>query len=437
MKKIKSNIKNILLILNIFFSLLFVGLNGIAQDYLLNFTSSGLSTSIESIEVINLNSEDTLIINGNDVLHLKNYSEVEFNYNSSENLIFFPNPMTYNSEINLNISKSGTIFIIITEISGKTVFKKKYNLISGNHTFNIGGLPKGIYLLNVFAPENHFVKKVVSLVEKSDEVWISYQEYSFKNISTRSDCKSESLIVEMPYQDGDLLLFKASSSDFSRVLTLIPTESQTVNFEFISCSDAEGNNYPVVTIGAQTWMAENLAFLPSVVGYQTVGSYTEPYYYVLEYSGVDVEEAKATENYKIYGVLYNWTAAQTACPSGWRLPSDDDWKELEIYLGMSLEQIELSGFRGTNEGSKLAGNINLWSDGELKSDSEFGLSGFRAIPKGPEFTDMDPGSYVQMWSNTEIDSNSVWTRYLASQKAEFGRGTGSKLIERTIRCVKN
>lgn len=437
MKRIIWYIKNLLFILNLCYLLLFVRLNGFAQDYFLNFTGSGLSNSIDIVEVINLNSNDTLLLNGNDILHLRDFSHVESIISSSENLNFFPNPMEHSSKINLSTSKSGTILIMATEISGKVVLNKQYNLIAGNHIFDVGGLPQGVILLNVLTPENHYIKKIVSLCEKPEKAWISYQDYSSKHRSFSIASKSESLTLEMPYQDGDILLFKATSGDFSRVLTLIPTESQTIDFVFISCTDEVGNNYPVVTIGTQTWMAKNLAFLPSVVAYQSIGSNTIAYYYVHDYYGDDVDEAKATTNYNTYGVLYNWTAAQVACPTGWSLPSDDDWKDLELYLGLPLEEVELTGFRGTNEGSKLAGNITIWSNGELKSNSMFGLSGFQAIPKGPEFADMNPGSYVQMWSNTEIDSNSVWIRYLVSQEAEVGRGTGSKLIGRTIRCIKD
>lgn len=86
----------------------------------------------------------------------------------------------------------------------------------------------------------------------------------------------------------------------------------------------DGKVYNIVTIGKQFWMAENLAYLPSVVDPGT-GSYTEPYYSVYGYNGTDVAAAKATENYQTYGVLYNWPAAMTACPEGWHLPSDAEW----------------------------------------------------------------------------------------------------------------
>ncbi len=97
----------------------------------------------------------------------------------------------------------------------------------------------------------------------------------------------------------------------------------------------DGNVYKFVKIGTQTWMAENLAYLPSVVGSAT-GSETTPYYYVYGYDGTSVTAAKATSNYTTYGVLYNWPAAmggfsssssnpsgvQGVCPAGWHLPSE-------------------------------------------------------------------------------------------------------------------
>ena len=88
--------------------------------------------------------------------------------------------------------------------------------------------------------------------------------------------------------------------------------------------DARDHNvYKTVTIGRQTWMAQNLAYLPTVTG-QDKKSTSIPCYYVYGYSGTDVQEAKKNPNYKTFGVLYNWPAANIACPEGWRLPDDAD-----------------------------------------------------------------------------------------------------------------
>lgn len=136
-------------------------------------------------------------------------------------------------------------------------------------------------------------------------------------------------------------------------------------------------------------MAENLAYLPSVVGPAT-DSETEPYYYVYGYDGTDVEEAKATENYQTYGVLYNWSAALTACPEGWHLPSDAEWTQLENYLANNGHNYD--GTKG-GVGAKIA--KSLASETGWNSSSVEGAigntgfpeyrnkSGFSALPGAP------------------------------------------------------
>ena len=96
---------------------------------------------------------------------------------------------------------------------------------------------------------------------------------------------------------------------------------------------------------------------------------------------------------KLYdGALYTYAAAtngdnsgnnvQGVCPTGWHLPSDEEWKTLEMELGMSQANANNTGWRGTNEGAKLAGNAYLWTNGTLDSHAEFGTSGFAALPGG-------------------------------------------------------
>src|SRR4030042_2170348 len=71
-------------------------------------------------------------------------------------------------------------------------------------------------------------------------------------------------------------------------------------------------------------------------------------------------------NKSTWGLLYTWAAVmndaeasdsipsgvQGVCPDGWHLPSDAEWKELEIYLGMSQVEADGTGWGGTNEGGK-------------------------------------------------------------------------------------
>ena len=87
-------------------------------------------------------------------------------------------------------------------------------------------------------------------------------------------------------------------------------------------------------------------------------------------SGSDGEWANTTEGAyavyddnpsyaDIYGNLYNWFVVDDdrgVCPDGWHVPSDEEFIELEMFLGMSEEEANNTGWRGTDEGSKLAGN---------------------------------------------------------------------------------
>jgi uncharacterized protein (TIGR02145 family) len=94
-------------------------------------------------------------------------------------------------------------------------------------------------------------------------------------------------------------------------------EPEPINFGTFT-DTRDGHEYKTIQIGTQTWMAENLAYLPTTTPI-TTWSNTEPCYYVYDYAK--------------YGVLYNWTAALTACPTGWHLPSDAEWTVLLNYLG--------------------------------------------------------------------------------------------------------
>jgi len=99
--------------------------------------------------------------------------------------------------------------------------------------------------------------------------------------------------------------------------------------------ERDGNAYKWVQIGSQVWMAENLAYLPEMKNTYN-SSATDPYYYVYDYYGFNEEEALSQANYDAYGVLYNYPAAEEACPAGWRLPTLAEEQTLVAYIGGKL-----------------------------------------------------------------------------------------------------
>ncbi|HCY77677.1 MAG TPA: hypothetical protein DHV28_17330 [Ignavibacteriales bacterium] len=236
------------------------------------------------------------------------------------------------------------------------------------------------------------------------------------------------------YNTGDRLRFQGTSGKFSTIVMDVPTQSKTISFHFIECTDRDGNNYPVVQIGDQIWMAKNLAYLPKVSP-PSEGSYTEPYYYVYGYSGEDVNEAKAIVNYHTYGVLYNWSAALNACPNGWHLPTDDEWKQLEMAIGMSQNEVDEVGWRGINEGLKLR-TTNGWG-GKGNGSDDFGFSG---LPSGRRriYGAFDNFEYSSSWwCSNEKDNNLAWYRYLGYHYPFIYRYISRKEVGHSIRCIKD
>lgn len=214
--------------------------------------------------------------------------------------------------------------------------------------------------------------------------------------------------------------------------------------------------YQTVEIGNQCWMAENLRFLPSVRT-PCQGSTTEPYFYVYGYMGSDVMQAKATDSYQTFGVLYNWTAAmggvpsvnaipsgvQGICPEGWHIPSDAEWEEMDAYLIANGYNYDDS----TTENLYAAAlaSDTLWepsttpgSPGYNLSDNN--MSGFVALPassRGCSGHFGAAGMITYFWSTTEFSDNNAYGRSLTSVHAKVFDNHHSKSLGLSVRCIKD
>ncbi len=215
----------------------------------------------------------------------------------------------------------------------------------------------------------------------------------------------------------------------------------------------DGNEYTTIQIGSQTWMAENLKYLPSVVGPET-GSQTESYYYVYGYDGTDVAEAKAEDHYKTYGVLYNWPAASSACPAGWHLPSDAEWIQLETFLADNGYNYDGSTGGSGSYGvrSKIAKSLASTSGWNSSSGTGTGTvgntdypayrnkSGFTALPGGVRHNDgtfHHLGYFGYWWSSTESNTNDAWDRHLYYNDGGVLRYYSGKENGFSVRCVRD
>ncbi len=209
-----------------------------------------------------------------------------------------------------------------------------------------------------------------------------------------------------------------------------------------SITDQEGNTVKTVQIGTQTWTAENLNVtqysdgiaIPNVTDGGTFWKLT---------TGAYCNYNNDAGNAATYGRLYNWYAVNTGklCPTGWHVPSNDEWHVLENYLTDN-------GYSYGGSGSYIAKSMAAttgWKEGSIgigNNPSTNNKSGFSALPvggrvgygNGPFGT---IGDYGYWWSSTEYSSNSAdnWDLrydhdYLYND--HYGKGNGF-----SVRCLKD
>ncbi len=203
-----------------------------------------------------------------------------------------------------------------------------------------------------------------------------------------------------------------------------------------SFTDQRDNaNYNWVRIGAQIWMSDNLAYLPSVSP-NAVASVTSPVYYMYDYQGISVLDAKSLPIYSLYGALYNFEAAKMACPDGWHLPTDAEWKTLEIFLGMTQGEADSTGVRLSGSvGEKLRSKTG-WNNGMNGNNSV----GFNAQGGGflwKNGTAEGFGISAAFWTASPGEATTAWDRYLDGS----GKGIDRKQYPRSdaysVRCLRN
>ena len=206
--------------------------------------------------------------------------------------------------------------------------------------------------------------------------------------------------------------------------------------------DLDGNVYKTVIIGSQEWFAEDLkttkyndgTSIPLVTGNSAWGALSTP-----AYCWYDNNEAVYKGE---YGALYNWYAVETGklCPDGWHVSTDSDWKQLEMFLGMSQSDADKEGFfRGTNEGGKLKeSGTTHWEDSSEGATNE---TGFTAVAGGLRHYNGvlydDIGYGVNYWCSNECDNDLGWRRYIHYSDDDIWRDCQYKRYGFSVRCIKD
>jgi uncharacterized protein (TIGR02145 family) len=164
-----------------------------------------------------------------------------------------------------------------------------------------------------------------------------------------------------------------------------------------------GQTYETVRIGCQVWMAENFNY--NVSGSRCFND---------------------DDNYcDKYGRLYTWDAAKQACPSGWRLPSKDDWEELR-------------NFADGNDGRRLKASSDWNGCGVGSAFSCDDTYGFSALPGGYSDSEsfFDIGYLGNWWSSDEADAGNAYARQMSFFSDIAFEIPSNKSLLFSVRCIQ-
>jgi uncharacterized protein (TIGR02145 family) len=428
--------KRLLFLLVVFFSL-----QANAQTYSISFSGTGLSI----VKVQNLTTDAIVDVPAGDVLVLSTTTGIpEVNNMKSSGLKVYPNPMTDKSTLEILPPLAGDAIISVCDMTGKVLTQYKGYIENYTQEFSLSGIKNGLYIITVQGNDYHFSEKLFTNGKSTGTANIAKISNNIQAVTEKKalmNSKGVQATVDMAYNNGERLKYTAVSGNNSTVMTDIPTADKTVTFTFTECKDGDNNYYPVVQIGTQLWMAENLkttsyndgTAIPNITDYTewaalTTGSYCD----------YDNNPANST----IYGRLYNWftvdnnaptkiasNGGKNVCPTSWHMPGDDEWTNLTTYLGGE----DVAGDKLKETGT------THWSSSYTGATNE---SGFTGLPGGYRafmgFFENIGGSGCGYWgSSTEYTTTLAWYRFLGYCYTNVNRYYSEKRTGHSVRCVRD
>ena len=307
----------------------------------LTFSAYGDAQSVETVMVENKSSNETLQINGNEILVLRvagsGVEEIAGGLGEFEPLLY-PNPAQGDGNLVFDAPKDGNATVSIYAMNGTMVDRATVPVVAGRNALNIPSQGYGFFMVYLDGEGYNHVTKWMCGAEKSGSVisHIGTSSVELPRETIKATRAAAPNAQYMSYTPGDLLVMTGKSGKMQTIVTRRPTVDHTVDFPMYKCEDADGYNYPVVEAGGMLWMAEDLrvVFRSGIALVRNESTWNDA-----ETSSVRM----AFENYdpknKEIGGRYSNGGALKALPAGWQLPTEED-----IYaMGEALGGMDIAG----------------------------------------------------------------------------------------------
>ncbi len=413
----------------------------------LTFTAifNGLHQPLDSITILNLTQGgDTMLYGPDTLLVLHSNVGIPNNDQSTSSGLFlypaFPNPFNGTTTVRFYLAQADPVAVRVCDRLGRELARFTGRLQPGDHQVDFYAGEETLYLLTVETPLQQQVQKLISTGSHGVPCRLDYTgwQQGFSGLK-----KSKSTFPWAPWNN---LRFIGHTSSGKDTIDAQPYQSTQYTFQYVSVlcpltvTDINGNIYNTVLIGYQCWMKENLkarnyrngTIIPNITDGQT---------WINQSTGARCWHNNDSATYAAtYGALYNWYAVVDAnglCPTGWHVPTDQEWQALEMSLGMGAS-VTLTGWRGTDEGGKMKETgTTHWNSPNIGATNS---SGFTALPGGCRDSNLN-ANYVNMgyngywWSTTAYSSPWAWYRCLSSGSSMVNRNYHGKNYGSPVRCV--
>jgi len=365
----------------------------------------------------------------------------------------YPNPIKGKTTIELLLNESEKVMVTVSDVMGREVVNQEFQLEQGNHTFTFYPGRESLYFLTARADQQSRAIKMFNSPTGSDASGYCKLGYNGQQKTGAGEYKSGKALNNFVFDLGDQLRFTSFTDQGERLITSSPTGDQTYYFHYTgdpcpgtpTVTDIDGNVYNTVHIGSQCWMKENLKTttynngtpIPNVTDTNAWGNLTTGAYVWYD-NDITWKDS--------YGALYNWWTTidpNGLCPTGWHVPSHDEWTDLTDYIGgtSSPHGNELKSCRQVN--SPLGGSCNTsdhprWHEyGTHYGTDDYGFSGLPCGLRSLNGGFFNIGVVGIWWSSTEYLSDYAYLRFLNYFDGSVSGEIVNKHYGYSVRCLRD